>query len=151
MCPIKNENGYLLLEILLSITILSIIFTVFFGYFLQSRTHVEINKGIGSASQLSQEVLIKVRDSNYTSTLTQEQLESLIGYDSAQGIVVNNHHYFPKVYISQANTVVETQTVLQSPVALEKLNLITVIIEEDINGTRNEVYETYGYKVRDLN
>lgn len=151
MCPLKNEKGYLLLEILLSITILSIIFTVFFGYLLQSRTHVEINKGIGSASQLSQEVLIKVRGSNYDTTLTQEQLKDLIGFDPTQGIVVNNHRYFPKVYISQANTEVQQQNLTGLPVALEKLNLITVIIEEDINGARDEVFVTYGYKVRGQN
>lgn len=152
MCPIKNENGYLLLEILLSITILSIIFMVFLGYFLQNKTHVEINKGIGSASQLSQEILIKVRESEFDTTLTPAQLEGLIDFDSTQGIVVNNHHYFPKVLISQANNEVKQQNVLGTPFAIDKLNLITVIIEEEKVGIMTEVYRTYGYKeVRELN
>ncbi|WP_147532517.1 type IV pilus modification PilV family protein [Bacillus marasmi] len=152
MCPLKNENGYLLLEILLSITILSIVFSVFLGYFLQNRTHVEINKGIGTASQLSQEILIKVRESDFDTTLTSAQLEGLIGFDSTQGIVVNNHRYFPKVLISQANNEVKQQTETGTPYALDKLRLITVIVEEEKEGELDEVYRTYGYKeVGELN
>ncbi|WP_318508179.1 type II secretion system protein [Bacillus sp. T3] len=81
MISIKNEKGYLLLEILLSITLLSIVLTVFFGYFIQTKNHVYENESIGSAAQLSQEILIKVRDSDFQTNLTLANFKSLYGSD----------------------------------------------------------------------
>lgn len=151
MISIRNEKGYLLLEILLSITLLSIVLTVFFGYFIQTKNHVNENESIGSAAQLSQEILIKVRDSDFQTDLTLDNFKSLYGSDFTGAINVNNRNYYPSVYIKHADLAMKQENVSVPTHYLDKLDFIQVVIMGDKNGERVKLYETFGYKVRGSN
>lgn len=151
MISIKNEKGYLLLEILLSITLLSIVLSVFFGYFIQSKNHVNQTESISAATQLSQEILIKVRDSNFQTNLTLDNFKSLYGSDFTGAISINNRNYYPEVYIQHADLAMKQENTSIPTHYLDKLDYIQVVIMGDRNGARVKLYETYGYKVRDSN
>jgi type II secretory pathway pseudopilin PulG len=149
MNPLRNQKGYLLLEILLSLTLLSLVLTVFFGYFVQSRNHVIQNDSIGTASQLSQEILVKVRESDFHTNLTLDNWKTLYGTDFTGVINLNNQNFYPEVTIESAETVIKQENLSVPSHFLDKLELITVVIKGDRKGQRVKMYETYGYKVRE--
>lgn len=168
MNPIKNENGFQLLEILLSISLLFIVLLVFFGIFLQSKNFSIQNHKSGSASQLSQEILQKVRESNLTSDdslyspqITKENWEesnlapekwaalNIEGTISGGEFIISldNQIYYPKVKIMNAD---QYSTMFSIPKRLPaQLDIIVVEIFVKKGSKLINTYETYGYKERE--
>lgn len=153
MNHLKNEKGHQLLEIILSLSLLSIVLLVFFGFFFQAKIFTVNNQNTGSASQLSQEILEKVRTSTIPSglgannylTIDQWSLLEDTTITGEYSIKVDNQMYYPKVKIKQASTEI-IHTTTQN--ALDKLDLIIVEIWVKRNGELLKINETYGYKVR---
>ncbi len=166
MHPIQNEKGFQLFENLLSITLLSIVFLVFFGFFIQSNNFTAQNQSSSSASQLSQEILEKVRGSELSSdnahneiitttiiwnntNLTLENWRKLYPNETITGeftIKVNSQTFYPVVKMIKANTYSTLFNL--TPSFPDGLDLIVIQIYVEKNGERVKVYETYGYKVR---
>lgn len=139
---IKNEKGYTLLEIVLSLSILSVVTLVFFGFFVQAKSYSFQSRTSMSAGQLSQEILAKVKSSNLTSNVTLTDWRTLYnipadGNMDSQGffIQVNNIKFYPVVKMSQASSPFSTN-----------LALIQVQIFVYQKGTMVEKFETYGFK-----
>ncbi|WML45561.1 hypothetical protein [Neobacillus sp. PS3-40] len=140
--PLKNEKGYQLLEIMLSLSLLSIVLLVFFGFFIQSRTFTIYTQNKMSAGQLSQEILNKVKNSSFQTDLNTSDWNDLYN-ENIQGdfyIEVNNQIYYPVAKIKQAN--------LQNSSFPSQLNYIQIEIWVNEKGKRIEKYETYGFKGR---
>lgn len=166
MNPVKNQKGFQLIEVLLSISILSIVLLVFFGFFIQSKTFSAQSQKSSSASQLSQEILQKVRDSNLTSDnahsvkITTANWTETTNLKSANweilyskpiigefSIEVDNHTYYPRVQVINAEAY---KTIFSLPEPLPAIfDIIIVEIETIKNGNRLQVFETFGYKERD--
>lgn len=165
MKQLKNEHGYQLLEIVLSLSLLSIVLLVFFGFFFQAKTFTVQNQKSGSASQLSQELLAKALSADLipvewdiaeltkenweANSLSLENWQKLTKDESLTGeysIEVDKQIYFPKVKIIQAS-MYSTLFSLPKPLP-DTLDYIQVELWVEKNGVREKIYETYGYKVR---
>ena len=146
---IKNQKGISLLEVLLSITLLSIVLLVFWGYFVQSSTNTSRNEHNASAGQLSQEILSKVITSNFEDDLTLDNWQVLYdgdpnAYESTTGdffLKIGDEVYYPRVTFKE-----ETEITFDVP---DHLQLVHVEIESEQNGERVKIFETFGYKERD--
>lgn len=139
---LRNEKGYQLLEIVLSLSLLSIVLLVFFGFFIHSKSFTMFNQNKSSAAQLSQEIVEKVKASSYQTDISLADWNQL--YDTnIQGefyIKVNNQKYYPVAKIRQAR--------LQNSSFPSQLSYIQIEIWVDEKGKRVEKYETYGFKGR---
>ncbi|MFD2446233.1 prepilin-type N-terminal cleavage/methylation domain-containing protein [Bacillus sp. CGMCC 1.16607] len=69
---IRNEHGLTLLELLLSITLLSIILFTFMGFFTQNAIFIQHNEKKLSTSETAQKVINHIE-----SSISQSQLQSL--------------------------------------------------------------------------
>jgi prepilin-type N-terminal cleavage/methylation domain-containing protein len=142
----KNEKGYTLLEVVLSLSILSVVLLVFFGFFIQGKTFSVQTQSRMSADQLSQEILEKVKSSTFQADLTVDNWKTLYP-DSSQDqidtngefyLIINNQNYYPVAKIKQAN--------LQSPNFSDKLTYIQIEIYTKEKGSKVKKFETYGFK-----
>jgi type II secretory pathway pseudopilin PulG len=166
--PVKNDKGFQLIEIILSITLLSVILLVFFGYFQQAQRFSIQNETSASASQLSQEILEEVR----SSSLSAEKLNEYT--NGTYNTEINKQHFYTKVSIQPALDnikkypfnqsyvdslffldnldplglidLLENLTNIEITNNLQSLQFIKVEISVDKNGIREKIYETYGYK-----
>lgn len=139
---LKKENGFSLLDILISLSLLSIVLLVFVRFFFQAETFTIINKDNSSAAQLSQEVLEKVKASPYQTDLKTADWNQLYR-TNVRGeflIQVNDQIFFPIVKIKPASSQINSFPT--------QLNLYYIQIEiwANENGQRVEKYETYGFK-----
>src|SRR4051794_9836701 len=57
---LKSEKGLTLIEILASITIITVVLTTFFSFFIQNHIHTTINGEKFTATQLAQQKLAEV-------------------------------------------------------------------------------------------
>lgn len=62
----QNEKGLTLVEILVAITILSIVLITFSSFFLQSAKHTNSNKEKLTAVQVAEDLVAKVRSGDYS-------------------------------------------------------------------------------------
>jgi prepilin-type N-terminal cleavage/methylation domain-containing protein len=139
---LKKQEGFTLLEVILSLSLLSIVLLVFIGFFIQANTFSAKSEEKMSASQLSQEVLEKVKSSSFLSTLNKDNWITLypdpnIGKVDSNGefyLQVNNQTFYPKATI-------ETKTSLSS-----QLKFIKIEISVKEKGAKVKKYETYGFK-----
>lgn len=139
---IKSQKGFSLLEVIVSIAILSIILLSFFSFFIQAATFSSKTKDTFDAGQYSQELLHYAQTGNYNNDLTTQDLNDIYNTNQTSNkpyeIKINNQTYYPMVSIKPANS----QTSLNSAKAL----LVTVTIETERDGVRKELFKTYGYK-----
>jgi prepilin-type N-terminal cleavage/methylation domain-containing protein len=139
---LKSQEGFSLLEVIVSISLLSIILLSFFSFFIQAANFTSKNKDVFDAGQYSQELLEYAQAGDYTETLTTADLNEIytttLDTTKPYFIIINNRTYFPKVIIETAktkNTFITAQTLI-----------VTVIIEIENGGQRKEIFKTYGYK-----
>lgn len=62
---IHNDRGVTLLEILLAITLLSIVFIAFFGFFIQSAKYTQVNKEKLSAVDVAEKIVARIHEGEY--------------------------------------------------------------------------------------
>ncbi|WML25421.1 prepilin-type N-terminal cleavage/methylation domain-containing protein [Neobacillus sp. OS1-33] len=144
---VKNEKGFTLLEILLSLSILSIVILVFFGFFIQSAKFSFQSQNKMSAGQLSQEILGKVKSSTFQADLTVDNFKELYKDDTSRYQIdtngkfylkINNQNYYPQVKIIPAKG--------QNGEFSTQLYYIQVEIGVQEKGVWNKKFETYGFK-----
>lgn len=145
---LKNEKGYTLLEILLSLSILSIVILVFFGFFIQSAKFSVHSQNKMSAGQLSQEILEKVKsnfsavqdDIDGTKKLTNTGWNELYSTskNGVYSINIGNQTYYPQVKIIPAKD--------QNGEFSTQLYYIQVEVGVYEKGVWIKKFETYGFK-----
>ncbi|WP_066257947.1 prepilin-type N-terminal cleavage/methylation domain-containing protein [Neobacillus drentensis] len=145
---VKNENGYTLLEILLSLSILSIVILVFFGFFIQSAKFSVQSQNKMSAGQLSQEILEKVKSNFETVKNDIDGAKKLntTGWNKLYrtsitgeySINIGNQIYYPQVKIIPAKD--------QNGEFSTQLYYIQVEVGVREKGVWNKKFETYGFK-----
>jgi prepilin-type N-terminal cleavage/methylation domain-containing protein len=144
----SKQTGFTLIEVLVSIVILSIILTTFFSFFGQSLVFSGKNEEKLVAYNLAGKTL-RIVESKYKNTINQSllTLDSCTNYpqelkdvldNSTCSFIQNKKNYFPEIIITK-----QTFTEFTNP----KLYLINVKIynANKLNSNRKLLSETFGY------
>lgn len=148
---IKEEKGVTLIEVLLAMTLLSIILISFLGMFPQMGTVNKINQDKAQATNIAKEILINwenstvvqtfLRSSSQTSGFLPNHVNDFVNYTNFDPIKFPDFYYF-----ETTNDIYDVQIkIKKSPNNSSNNSHIHQIVIQLLNERGNVVSETFGY------
>lgn len=137
MKKMADDKGLTLVEVLVAITLLSIVFLFFLNFFPKAMVFSGKSEDRLTAINLAEKMLVEEKKDNVNYTGTKQLIDGQ-PYDAVEPVDINNKTYYPYVLAS-----------LETPEDLNLLQIhVLIFANEDYDSISNNKPETelFGYK-----